>query len=69
MHKREIIHRDIKLENIILSHVSIVLPREWLKFVTLDGQFIAPNSLDLLFAELLYICHLRSLWECNTIRK
>ena len=37
MHSRHIIHRDIKLENIVLTCVSLLLLREWPKYAISDG--------------------------------
>lgn len=52
MHRREVIHRDIKLENIVMSMVFMTVSRVWQKSVTLDGQFTAPKSFAPLFAAL-----------------
>ena len=60
MHKHSIIHRDIKLENIVLSHVNIYSFREWLKSVISDGQSTVPRNLDLPCVELPSIYPLRS---------
>ncbi len=38
MHEKMVIHRDIKLENIVLTFVYFLLFREWLRYVILDGQ-------------------------------
>lgn len=45
MHKHDIIHRDIKLQNIVLCHVIVLLLREWQKYAILDGQCIALENL------------------------
>ncbi len=67
MHRHEIIHRDIKLENIVLSHVFIIKLREWQKFAILAGLSTVPVSLGLLFAEPLFISLLKYFKEKNII--
>ena len=37
LHDIDIAHRDIKPENIVLSHVNLLLLREFLNYAILDG--------------------------------
>ena len=69
MHKHDVIHRDLKLENIVLSHVAILSFREWPKFVILDGQCTARANLGPLFAEHQSTSPLKFSAGSNTTRK
>lgn len=69
MHRKEVIHRDIKLENIVLSHVKEKLCRVWLKYAILDGVYTVQESLEIRSVELLYICLLKFSWECITTKR
>jgi len=69
MHQREVIHRDIKLENIVMSMVDLALCRAWRRFATLDGQSTAPKNLDPPSAEHPSIFPLKCWPEEITIRK
>ena len=44
MHSHCVIHRDLKPENIVLQHVNNYLLRVYLKYVILDGLFIAQKN-------------------------
>lgn len=37
LHDRNVIHRDLKLENILFQMVHVILYREWSRSVILDG--------------------------------
>ena len=69
LHKHDIIHRDIKLENIVISHVSLVRFREWPRYATLGGRFTVLASLGLPCAERLFTSLLRYSAESITIRR
>lgn len=69
MHQKLIIHRDIKLENIVFTMVLFALFREWLKFVILDGPSTNPNSLGPPSVELLFTSPQRSSLAKNTTKK
>ena len=69
MHKHEVIHRDLKLENIVLSHVKILVCREWPRSVILDGRCTARVNLGPLSAALLFTFLLKFSAESNTTRK
>ena len=69
MHKHNAIHRDIKLENIVLCHVRFILCREWQKYVTLDGLSTVLKSSDPPSAALLSIYLPKYSWECSTTKR
>lgn len=69
MHKHNMIHRDIKLENIVLCHVRIILVREWPRSVTSGGRCTVPLSSATPYAALLSICPLKYSWACSTTRR
>ncbi len=51
-----------------MSHVIVILLREWLRYVILDGLSIAQESLEQLCVAHLYIC-LHKYWLENNIIK
>ena len=69
MHSQNIIHRDIKLENIVFSCVRLFLFREWQKYVILDGQSTKLRTLDQRSVEHLSICLPKSSKERNTTQR
>lgn len=69
LHKHDIIHRDIKLENIVISHVSHTRFREWLRYATSDGQFTVLANLGLPYAVPLFTFLLKFSAESTTIRR
>lgn len=69
MHSKSIIHRDIKLENIVFTHVRVVLFREWQRFVILDGLCTNRRSSGRLCVELLSTYRLKYCKARDTMRK
>jgi serine/threonine protein kinase len=69
MHRKEIIHRDIKLENIVLSHVENMRFRAWPKYAISDGAFSARGSSDQRSVAPPSTSLLKSSWDCTTTRK
>ena len=69
MHRQEFIHRDIKLENIVLCHVEFGLHRGWPKFVISAGQSIVQSSSEAHCAALLSTSPQKYSWVSNTIKK
>ena len=59
MHSKCVMHRDLKLENIVFTHVIINLFREWPKFVILVGLFMNQKNSEKHFVEHLFIFPLR----------
>jgi serine/threonine protein kinase len=69
MHSKSIIHRDIKLENIVFTHVRLVLFREWQRYVILDGLCTSRRSSGRLCVELLCIYHQKYLRARDTTKR
>lgn len=69
MHANDVIHRDIKLENIVLCHVTALVFRVWQKSVISDGRCILHQSSDLLSVELPSIYLLRYCLGNTIIRR
>jgi serine/threonine protein kinase len=44
MHEKQVIHRDVKPENIVLVHVNMWIFRECRRYVILVGRYTAPSN-------------------------
>ena len=69
MHSKCVMHRDLKLENIVFNHVVIKLLREWLKFVISDGLFMSQKNFEKPFVEHHYTFPLKFLLGKNIVQR
>jgi serine/threonine protein kinase len=69
MHSKMVIHRDIKLENIVLTHVDLSKFREWPKFAISGGPSSNPGNSGRLSAALRSICPLKCCEDASTTTK
>lgn len=69
MHSKSIIHRDIKLENVVLTHVCVIKLREWLRYAISDVLCISLESLEKPFVGLPFIYLLRCCKAGDTTKR